>query len=156
MSQQAPTPGRCVVASTNPNTNTNSNPNTNPNRSVCGGVNYTSDGMFPSVIAVYTQILRAHRPRIMVYNGDVDPGCNYLWAEASVQKFAETVTRPWRPWVYGKTQRVGEQLGGFVTDYSDNISFATIHGAGHMSPQWRPEAVFFMLRNFLSEKSLTD
>ena len=39
--------------------------------------------------------------------------------------------------------------GGFVTDYEGGIHFATVHGAGHMSPQWRPEAAYNMLKRFL-------
>ena len=49
---------------------------------------------------------------------------------------------------------MGEQLGGFVTEYEGGVNFATVHGAGHMSPQWRPEAVFNMLERFLSGKPL--
>ena len=56
--------------------------------------------------------------------------------------------------MYGEASIVGEQLGGFVTDYKDDVHFATVHGAGHMSPQWRPEAVFYMLQRFLAGKSL--
>ena len=89
----------------------------------------------------------------LVYNGDVDPGCNYLWAEASVARFGVDVVAPWKPWVYGD-KRVGEQLGGFNTKYARNITFATVHGAGHMSPQWRPEAVFHMLSTFLGQATL--
>jgi len=44
---------------------------------------------------------------------------------------------------------VGEQLGGFLTRYTGDVWFATVHGAGHMSPQWRPEAVYHMLVSFL-------
>ena len=49
---------------------------------------------------------------------------------------------------------VGEQLGGFVTAYEKNVTFATVHGAGHMSPQWRPEAVWNMFSRFLEGKQL--
>ncbi|KAL3921383.1 MAG: hypothetical protein SGARI_006699 [Bacillariaceae sp.] len=121
---------------------------------VCGGVNYSQDGVFPSVVQVYQEILASWKPRILVYNGDVDSGCNYLWAEASVAKFGPKQIEEWRPWVYGKGQNVGEQLGGYVTTYDRNVSFATIHGAGHMSPQWRPEAAFIMLKSFLDQTPL--
>ena len=68
--------------------------------------------------------------------------------------------REWRPWVHNDTL-VGEQLGGFVTEYGAaedaegaNVLFATVHGAGHMSPQWRPESVFHMFERFLQGKPL--
>ena len=52
---------------------------------------------------------------------------------------------------------VGPQLGGFVTAYGardQGVLFSTVHGAGHMSPQWRPEAVFHMFKQFLAAKPL--
>ena len=127
-----------------------------PNQwAICGGVNYTDDGVFPSMIAVHKEMIDnpKYAPRVLVYNGDVDPGCNYLWAEASVARFGVAVATPWRPWVYADA-RVGEQLGGFTTAFAKNVTFATVHGAGHMSPQWRPEAVFTMLSRFLDGKAV--
>ena len=99
-------------------------------------------------------MLTHHSPRVLVYNGDVDPGCNFLWAEASVAKFGKPISDDWHAWVYGGESIVGEQLGGFVTDYEGGVHFATVHGAGHMSPQWRPEAVFNMLVRFLAGKPI--
>ena len=119
---------------------------------VCGGVDYKNDGVYASMLAVHRDNLR-HKPRVLVYNGDVDPGCNYLWAEASVAQFGRPPSKEWHPWVY-ETSLVGEQLGGFVTDYEGDVHFATVHGAGHMSPQWRPQAVFNMLERFLQGKPL--
>ena len=63
------------------------------------------------------------------------------------------VADEWRQWVY-EDSLVGEQLGGFVTAYEKNVTFATVHGAGHMSPQWRPEAVWNMFSRFLEGKQL--
>ena len=62
----------------------------------------------------------------------------------------------WRPWTYNDTL-VGPQLGGFVSAYgarAQGVLFTTVHGAGHMSPQWRPEAVFHMLQRFLAAAPL--
>ena len=75
-----------------------------------------------------------------MYNGDVDPGCNYRWGEASVRKFGlgEPISDAnWKPWTYSLVE-VGEQLGGFVSAWRgsgvDGVFFTTVHGAGHMSP----------------------
>jgi hypothetical protein len=119
---------------------------------ICGGVDYRNDGVYDSMIAVHRENMK-HNPRVLIYNGDVDPGCNYLWAEASVFKFGRATSKDWHPWVYD-TAHVGEQLGGFVTDYEGDVHFATVHGAGHMSPQWRPEAVFNMFQRFLNGQKI--
>eukprot|EP00656_Telonema_subtile_P043252 TRINITY_DN49631_c0_g1_i2.p1 TRINITY_DN49631_c0_g1~~TRINITY_DN49631_c0_g1_i2.p1 ORF type:complete len:483 (+),score=84.11 TRINITY_DN49631_c0_g1_i2:193-1641(+) len=126
---------------------------TSPNTwQICGGCTYKDDGVYKSIVSVHQQ-LQAYSPRALVYNGDVDPGCNYLWAEASVAKIGPAEVEAWRPWVYDVSV-VGEQLGGFVTAFEGNLTFATVHGAGHMSPQWRPEAVFNMLQRFLAGSKL--
>lgn len=119
---------------------------------VCGGVNYHDDGVYTSMIAVHKQMLQ-YKPRVLVYNGDVDPGCNYLWAEASVEQFGLDVVQEWHPWTYDD-KLVGQQLGGYATNYASNVTMATIHGAGHMSPQWRPEAAFAMFSRFLESARL--
>jgi metallophosphoesterase superfamily enzyme len=121
---------------------------------ICGGVDYRDDGVYDSMIAVHQQMLSRYQPKVLVYNGDVDPGCNYLWAEASVAKFGKALAHDWHAWTYGDESRVGEQLGGFVTEYADDVNFATVHGAGHMSPQWRPQAVFYMLQRFLEGRRI--
>lgn len=39
----------------------------------------------------------------------------------------------------------GPQFGGLVVDYEHNLSFMTVHGSGHMVPQFRPAAAFQMM-----------
>ena len=126
---------------------------------ICGGVNYKDDGVFSSMVAVHREIFSLKRNvRVLVYNGDVDPGCNYRWAERSVRRFglgSPVHSSDWEPWTYDLTS-VGEQLGGFVSRFVgngvDEVFFSTVHGAGHMSPQWRPAAAWTMFDRFLSRK----
>jgi carboxypeptidase C (cathepsin A) len=33
-----------------------------------------------------------------------------------------------------------------VVDYSHNMSFVTVHGSGHMVPQFRPQAALHLLK----------
>jgi serine carboxypeptidase-like clade I len=39
----------------------------------------------------------------------------------------------------------GPQFGGEVVNYEKGLSFVTIHGSGHMVPQFRPQAALHML-----------
>ena len=120
-----------------------------PNRwQICGGVNYTDDGVYSSMVAIHRE-MRKYAPRVLVYNGDVDPGCNYLWAEASVEAFGLEEKKAWAPWTY-RDLNVGPQLGGFATEYEGGVTFATVHGAGHMTPATRPQQTFELLRSFLN------
>ena len=35
-------------------------------------------------------------------------------------------------------------MGGYVTRYVNDFDFVTIRGAGHMVPEYKPEAAFVM------------
>jgi hypothetical protein len=41
-----------------------------------------------------------------------------------------------------------KQVGGFVTEW-EGLTFATVHGAGHMVPATRPMFALEVLKNFL-------
>lgn len=40
-------------------------------------------------------------------------------------------------------------MGGYVTSYKGDFSFATIRGSGHMVPEYKPEAGFVLIKTFL-------
>merc|ERR1711935_1296865 len=60
---------------------------------------------------------------------------------------------------------VGVQFGGEVVDYSYDddgagadeirLSFLTVHGSGHMVPQFRPQAAEHLVKMFLSGEPLS-
>lgn len=41
-------------------------------------------------------------------------------------------------------------VGGYITRYANNFTFATVRGAGHMSPEVRPEAALHMYKGFIT------
>lgn len=44
----------------------------------------------------------------------------------------------------------GAQLGGQIVNYEHNLSFATVHGSGHMVPQFRPQSAERLLDRLLT------
>merc|ERR1712178_360452 len=76
----------------------------------------------------------------------------------------------YRPWFYDKKaaalqilmekpslfgpdlelRAAGSQFGGQVVNYEHNLSFATVHGSGHMVPQFRPQAAEQLIKRLLS------
>lgn len=46
------------------------------------------------------------------------------------------------------------QLGGYVKDYENNVSFVTVHDSGHMVPQYKPLAAFHLFVRGLLNKPL--
>ena len=107
----------------------------------------------------------------LVYNGDTDPCVTYEGTRAAIAKvgFSEVEGGSYRPWFYNHTAAplsllaekaflygpdlltvpTGAQLGGSVVDYEHGLSFLTVHGSGHMVPQFRPQAALHMLRKVL-------
>ena len=45
----------------------------------------------------------------------------------------------------------GAQFGGHVVNYAHGLSFATVHGSGHMVPQFRPQSAESLLNRLLSD-----
>ena len=44
----------------------------------------------------------------------------------------------------------GVQFGGHVVNFEHNLSFATVHGSGHMVPQFRPRASLHMIEKLVA------
>ena len=106
----------------------------------------------------------AARCRVLVYDGDNDGGSqrNNEWCLSSLFD----VAAKWRPWLYNKSCpgggypfgpaycQPGPQVGGYVIQFDAGeegreLRYVTVHGAGHMVPQWKPQAAFAMLARFL-------
>merc|ERR1711976_99928 len=49
----------------------------------------------------------------------------------------------------------GSQFAGHVVNYLHNLSFVTVHGSGHMVPQFRPQAAERLLKKLLSGEEFT-
>ena len=73
---------------------------------------------------------------------------SYVETERSLAKLNLTVVNEWHPWNISD-----QQVGGWVTEY-EGLTFATVKGAGHMVPQYRPESAFAMFTRFLNGEKL--
>jgi len=113
----------------------------------------------------------------IVFNGDVDPCVSYEGTRVAIQKigFAVLAGGAYRPWFFDKKgasietfmekpslfgpdlelRDAGAQFGGHVVDYENSLSFATVHGSGHMVPQFRPQAAEMLLHRLLSGSSFS-
>lgn len=145
-----------------------------------GGWTYTSDWAAcnpdakpgtPSMIDFYREIAPRLRTTL-VFNGDTDPCVSYEGTRSAIIKvgFPERTGRSYRPWFFNATaaslallqekpllfgpslalRDAGAQFAGHVVDFAHNLTFATVHGSGHMVPQFRPRVALHMLRRVLS------
>jgi hypothetical protein len=55
-----------------------------------------------------------------------------------------------RPW----TVETPFAVGGFVTTYANNFSFATVRGSGHMVPLYKPQAALELITRFVNDQPL--
>ena len=130
-----------------------------------------------SMIDFYRMIVPSLASGTIVYNGDTDPCVSYEGTRTAVKRIGmnELDGGSYRPWFYNHTATTmeilqeksitfgpnlivhdaGIQFGGEVTSYEKNLSFVTVHGSGHMVPQFRPQAAFHMLSKLLSNEFLS-
>ena len=130
----------------------------------------------PSMIAFYQKIAPL-LDIVWVYNGDTDPCVSYEGTRTAIKRvgFAEIDGGGYRPWFYNHTatplsvimekaimfgpdlllQDTGSQFGGEVVNYEHNLAFLTVHGSGHMVPQFRPQAALHMLTKFINYEDLS-
>ena len=57
------------------------------------------------------------------------------------------ITKEWHKYI------VDGQVGGYV-EQRGLFEFATIHGAGHMAPQWKRAPTYRVIFNFIKNKPL--
>eukprot|EP00037_Helgoeca_nana_P001857 m.29993 g.29993 ORF g.29993 m.29993 type:complete len:490 (+) comp12178_c0_seq1:7913-9382(+) len=112
---------------------------------ICGinGGGYSSD--FGSLLPYYKSTL-IPKIRVLIFNGDVDCCVPYKGNEWWTESLGLPLVKPWRPWT------VDTQVAGYVTSYSQDFTFLTVKGAGHMVPQFRPKQAFSMFERMVTDQ----
>ena len=125
----------------------------------------------PSMVDFY-RYLAPRLDTTIVFNGDTDPCVSYEGTREAVRSIGLGQTpggaqRPYffnasgvplalldeKPLLFGPSLAVpnaGAQFGGHVTTYGEGLSFVTVHGSGHMVPQFRPRVGAHLLKKLLS------
>ncbi|XP_047075270.1 putative serine carboxypeptidase-like 52 [Lolium rigidum] len=86
--------------------------------------------------------------RAMIYSGDHDSKISHVGTQAWIRKLSLPITDNWRPWY------VEGQVVGFTRTYSNNLTFATVKGAGHTAPEYMPKECLAMIDRWLSGEPL--
>jgi hypothetical protein len=100
--------------------------------------------IYPALVAAGYQVL--------VFNGEADlcvPMTDNEWWTRSMNY---SVVAPWKAWSVNSVYGTGAYVGGYVTRYDHNFTFATVRGAGHMVPLVRPEAALELFRRHVLGK----
>jgi len=78
-------------------------------------------------------ILKQAGIRQIFYSGDTDGAVGLAGSRQWIKELAYPIRRKWQPWF--TTLNVVPEVSGYVVSY-EGLDFATVHGVGHMAPQW--------------------
>ena len=91
----------------------------------------------------------AGKYRMLHYSGDVDGAVPTLGTENWINSLNWDVSENWRPYFYDS------QVAGYLESYKDaTLTFATVHGAGHMAPQFKRPETFNLVFNWMNERPI--
>ncbi|KAI0511851.1 hypothetical protein KFK09_012485 [Dendrobium nobile] len=104
-----------------------------------------TDSQF-SMLPTYKELIAAGL-RIWIFSGDTDSVVPVTATRFSINHLNLTVQIPWYPWYTGR------QVGGWTEVY-EGLTFATVRGAGHEVPMFKPRRAFQLFKSFLAGKPL--
>lgn len=121
-------------------------PDSAPKWELCNGeINNNYKKFENGSIDVYVELRNKYR--VLKYSGDTDMAVPTYGTKAWIENLNWPISKEWKQFM------VDGQVGGY-SEYRDggNFTFATIHGAGHMAPQWRSGPTYFAVFNFIHNK----
>eukprot|EP01040_Poterioochromonas_malhamensis_P009227 gene9227-10016_t len=88
--------------------------------------------------------------KMLVFSGDSDGVCATVGTQNWIYdvKGADIVSL-YKPWYYNDTN-YGHQPGGYLTQFTNYFSFATVHFAGHEVPAYQPEKALSLFAAYLN------
>lgn len=99
-----------------------------------------------SILPIYRELIAAGL-RIWVFSGDVDSVVPVTATRYALGQLKLTTKIPWYPWY------VKKQVGGWTEVY-EGLTFATVRGAGHEVPLFKPRESLQLFKSFLRGEPL--
>lgn len=114
---------------------------------LCSNVNYTDNlnGSQP----IYVSLKGKYK--MLKYSGDTDGSVPTYGTLQWIRELGWTVTEAWRPY-YVMDPNGAQQVAGYVEKRDGNFTFASIHGAGHMAPQWKRQYTYHAIFSFVKDQ----
>jgi carboxypeptidase C (cathepsin A) len=83
---------------------------------------------------------------ILVYSGDDDDVCATIGTQSWIWDLGYEVSgKAWQDYT------VSEQTAGYITKWKDTkLAFATVHGAGHEVPTYKPDVALALFKMYLA------
>ncbi|MED6171324.1 hypothetical protein PIB30_039774 [Stylosanthes scabra] len=92
--------------------------------------------------------LSAKGYRSLIFSGDHDLVVPFLSTQAWIRALNYSILDDWRPWL------LNGQVAGYTRTYSNQMTFATIKGAGHTATEYKPDEGLAMFSRWLSNVPL--
>ncbi|CAK9148561.1 unnamed protein product [Ilex paraguariensis] len=90
--------------------------------------------------------------RALIFSGDLDMRVPHLATEKWIKSLNLTVESGWKPWF------VNNQVAGYTVSYTHNddysLTYATVKGAGHTSPEHKPSECLAMVDRWFAHYPL--
>lgn len=113
-------------------------------------INYSNTDTMKNMTPNYRWLLANSDIDIMVYSGDDDSVCATSGTQDWIYDLGYETARKntWQPWFNSD----GE-MAGFLTKFEKApLAFATVHGAGHEVPTYKPEQALLLFQSFLARE----
>lgn len=82
--------------------------------------------------------------KILFFSGDTDGAVPTYGTKRWLKMLSLPVKEAWKPWI------TDGQVSGYIIRY-EGMDFATVHGVGHMAPQWKRKEVTKMFTNWIHD-----
>ncbi|KAI3940808.1 hypothetical protein MKW98_030127 [Papaver atlanticum] len=86
--------------------------------------------------------------RALIYSGDHDFMVPHVSTEAWIRSLNLSIIDDWRPWL------LDDQFAGYTRTYASGLTYATVKGAGHTAPEFRPKECYAMFERWISHAPL--
>ncbi|KAH7689758.1 Peptidase S10 serine carboxypeptidase protein [Dioscorea alata] len=96
----------------------------------------------------YQYKLTSQGYRALVYSGDHDLLVPHIGTQTWIRSLNYSIVDDWRSWFSSG------QVAGYTRTYAHNLTFATIKGAGHTAPEYKPRESLDMIKRWLSYQPL--
>lgn len=81
--------------------------------------------------------------RILVFSGDDDSVCATQGTQLWIHQMGWEIKDDWTAW------GIDQQVAGYLQTFSNGVSFATVHGAGHEVPAYKPAEALGLFASYL-------
>jgi serine carboxypeptidase-like clade I len=86
--------------------------------------------------------------RVLKFSGDTDGSVPTVGTRAWINSTGWEITEPYRSY------KLDNQIAGYIEVREDWFTFGSVHGAGHMAPQYKPPQTYHLVFNWLYQRDI--